>query len=320
MSCLSPHRLTRRSLIATGLAIAIDAAIPAARAAPAPSGRVIDLPAIRSAHVAPRRLTIWLPANYDRVSWGFPVIYLHDGQASGDFPALVVETLARLVDEGKAEPAIVVGIWSGPDRLREFCPGPALIGFPAGTRLRIESACGGTSLSEPYVRYLVEELKPAIDALFRTRTAAEDISVIGRGMGGMAALAALGRRPDVFGNAAWIAGPQPLVPYGQVTLPCDEVDGVERALEKAFGRIIPRAGSHRLYLDFGDVGTDLFAPGFQGAAEPVLYDRGYRRGVDLLCEGAPHPDFRRVSDEEKLSAALALMLRPGGCPPRPGED
>ena len=320
MPSQSPYHLNRRSLIAAGLAMAIPGTIPMARAATGLSSRVIDFPAIRSAYVAPRRLTIWLPPEYDRVSWGFPVIYLHDGQPSGDFAALVAETLSGLVSEGKAEPAIVVGIWSGTDRLREFCPGPALADFPAGSRLRIESACGGTSLSEAYVRYLAEELKPAIDVFFRTRTGREDVSIMGRGMGGMAALNALGRRPDVFGNAAWIAGPQPLVPYGQVTVPCNEVDGIERALEHAFGRTIPKAGSHRLYLDFGDVGTDLFAPGFQGAAEPVLYDRGYRRGVDLLCEGAPHPDFRRVSEEEKLRAALSLMLRPGGCPPRPGED
>lgn len=296
----------------------MGAAPPSARGTPS-WGRVIEFAPIASAYVAPRRTTIWLPADYDRVSWGFPVIYLHDGQ-SAEFSERVVEALAALVREGKAEPAIVVGIWSGADRVREFCPGSSVADFPAVTRSWIDAACGGASMSDAYVRYLVEELKPAIDAVFRTRTGSGDTSIIGRGMGGMAALHALGRRPDVFGNASWIAGPLPIVPYGQVRVPDDEVPGVERALEQAFARIIPEAGSNRLYLDYGDARTDLFASGFQGAAEPLLYDKGYRRGYDLLCEGAPHADARRVSEDEKLRAALSLMLRAGGCPPNPGED
>lgn len=296
----------------------MGAALPSARGTTS-WGRAIEFPPIASAHVASRRTSIWLPADYDRTGQVFPVLYLHDGQ-SVEFSARVVETLAALVREGKAEPAIVVGIWSGADRLREFCPGSSVADFPAVTRSWIESACGGPSMSDVYIRYLAEELKPAIDAVFRTRTGSGDMSILGRGMGGMAALNALGQRPDLFGSASWIAGPLPLVPYGQVRVPDDEVAGVERALERAFDRIIPEAGSHRLYLDYGDARTDLFATAFQGAAEPLLYDKGYRRGDDLLCEGAPHADARRVSEDEKLRAALSLMLRPGGCPPRPGED
>jgi hypothetical protein len=163
-------------------------------------------------------------------------------------------------------------------------------------------------------------LKPAIDRLRRTRPGPADTSILGSGMGGMAALYAVGRRPDLFGNAAWLAGASPLVPYGEIILSSEEVTGVEQAFEHAFDRIIPKAGRHRFYLDYGDCGSDLFAFPCPGAADPVLYRRGYRRGRDLVCEGAPHPDFRRVSDDEKLRAALSLLLGPSGCPPRPGED
>jgi len=324
MSSSPSLKLSRRSLIAAGAAFAVGGVFPVARAA-STSGRFIELPAIASAHAAPRRVTIWLPAEYDRVSWGFPVIYLHDGQLMADpkggtIQAAIAGTLTDLVERRTAEPAIIVGIWSGADRLREFCPAPFMPALPATTRTSVEDACRGPALSEGYVRYLAEELKPAIDRLFRTRPGPADTSVLGTGMGGMAALYAVGRRPDLFGNAAWIAGARPLVPYGEAALSDQEVTGVERAFEYAFDRIIPEAGRHRFYLDYGDCGTDLFAYPFQAAADPVLYDRGYRRGRDLLSEGAPHPDFRRVSDDEKLRAALSLLLRPSGCPPRPGED
>lgn len=317
-------QLSRRSLIVAGAALAIGGVIPAARATPAP-GRFVELPPIPSAHVAPRRVTVWLPAEYDRVSWGLPVVYLHDGQlmagAGGDtFHRGIGSTLADLVSRQAAEPAIIVGIWSSADRLREFSPAAFIPTLPSSLQLRVESALGGPALSDAYVRYLAEELKPAIDRLLRTRPGPGDTSILGSGMGGMAALYAVGQRPDLFGNAAWLADASPLVPYGKTVLPCEEVTGVEHAFERAFGRIIPKAGRHRFYLDYGDCGTDLFAFPFQGAADPVLYDRGYRRGRDLVCEGAPHPDFRRVSDDEKLRAALSLLLRPIGGAPRPGDD
>lgn len=324
MSNSLPPALSRRALIAAGAAFAIGGAIPLARATPR-TGRFVELPPIASAYVAPRRATVWLPAEYDRVSWGFPVIYLHDGQLmadakSGTIQAAIASTLRDLVDRQAAEPAIIVGIWSDADRLREFCPAAFVPALPQSVRTKVEAACRGSALSEGYVRYLAEELKPAIDGLLRTRPGSADTSVLGTGMGGMAALYAVGQRPDVFGNAAWIAGESPLVPYGQTSLSPEEVTGVERAFEQAFDRIIPQAGRHRFYLDYGDCGTDLFAYPFQASADPVLYDRGYRRGRDLLSEGAPHPDFRRVSDDEKLRAALSLLLRPDGCAPQPGDD
>lgn len=316
--------LSRRSLIAAGAAFAIGAAIPFARAASG-TGRFVELPPIPSAHVAQRRVTVWLPAEYDRVSWEFPVVYLHDGQLMADpdggtFHPGIGRTLADLVSRQAAEPAIIVGIWSSGDRLREFSPAEFIPALPRSLQSRVESACGGPALSDAYLRYLAEELKPAIDRLLRTRPGPDDTSILGSGMGGMAALYAVGRRPDLFGNAAWLAGASPLVPYGKTILSGEEVTGVEQAFERAFDRIIPKAGRHRFYLDYGDCGTDLFAFPFQGAADPVLYHRGYRRGRDLVCEGAPHPDFRRVSDDEKLRAALSLLLRPSDCPSRPGED
>lgn len=316
--------LSRRSLVVAGAALAIGGVIPAARAVPR-SGRFVDLPPVPSAHVAPRRVTVWLPAEYDRVSWGFPVVYLHDGQLMADpdggtFHHGIGNTLADLVGRQATEPAIIVGIWSSADRRREFSPAAFIPTLPRSLQLRVESACGGPALSEAYLRYLTEELKPAIDRLLRTRPGPADTSILGSGMGGMAALYAVGQRPDLFGSAAWLADAGPLVPYGKTILSGEEVTGVEHAFERAFDRIIPKAGRHRFYLDYGDCGTDLFAYPFQAAADPVLYDRGYRRGRDLVSEGAPHPDFRRVSDDEKLRAALSLLLRPSGCAPRPGED
>jgi hypothetical protein len=324
MSNRSPFALSRRSLIAAGAALAIGGVVPVARAASG-SGRFVELPPIPSAHVAPRRVTVWLPAEYDQVSWGFPVVYLHDGQLMADpdggtFHPGIGSTLADLVVRQAAAPAIIVGIWSSADRLREFSPAAFIPRLPPSLQLRVESACRGPALSDAYLRYLAEELKPAIDRLLRTRPGPADTSILGSGMGGMAALYAVGRRPDLFGNAAWLADATPLVPYGKTILSREEVTKVERAFERAFDQIIPKAGRHRFYLDYGDCGTDLFAFPFQGAADPVLYERGYRRGRDLVCEGAPHPDFRRVSDDEKLRAALSLLLRPSDCPSRPGDD
>jgi hypothetical protein len=313
------NNVSRRWLVKGAASLVAMAAISPARAAAAGRRRV-DI-RVSSANARERPVSVWLPPSYDQVSWGFPVIYVQEGSAPPGCSAAQMADLAdALAAEGAMSPVIVVGIGSSPDRLRELCPKEAAADLPPLAGLMLEAACPGPSLAGAYLKYLTDDLKPTVDLLFRTLVEAERTSIIGWGMGGMGALQAVGGRPKTFGNAAWLAGAKPLVPYRDVRLACNEVDRVERAVDRAFLRVIPRAGTHRFYLDHGDVGTDLFSCVFQSAAEKALDRRGYREGRDFISEGEPHPDFRRVPDEKKIRAALSLFLRRDACRPRPGED
>ncbi|MDZ4373047.1 MAG: hypothetical protein U1C74_16710, partial [Phenylobacterium sp.] len=70
-------RLDRRALLA-GLS-ALPLAGPARADAPT-RGRLVEHPAMPSAHVQPRDVTVWLPPGYDASDARHPVLYMHDGQ------------------------------------------------------------------------------------------------------------------------------------------------------------------------------------------------------------------------------------------------
>ncbi|MEP6834562.1 MAG: alpha/beta hydrolase-fold protein, partial [Gemmatimonas sp.] len=86
--------------------------------------------------------------------------------------------------------AIVVAIDSGGShRMDEYNPWKH-----ATTRL-------GGGEGERYVEFLARNLKPYIDARFRTRTDAKNTTIAGSSMGGLISLYASLTRPNVFGNA-----------------------------------------------------------------------------------------------------------------------
>lgn len=325
---LPPGVATRRQLLAGGGAALATLTMPAAARAVADRPRSLTLPAQPSRFVAPRKVTVFLPESYYSVSWGFPVLYVLDGQklvgnsAGSGVHANLVGQLDALAAQSKARAAIVVGIWSSEARMREFLPARALARFAPRFQTKAETACDGPALSDDLVRYLAEELKPSIDQTFRTLPSLEDTSILGSGMGGLAALYAFGYARKSFGNAACISAAEPLLPYGSLNLQADDVTPIEKALERCFDEAIPpAAGKRALYIDYGNVGRDLFSTGFQGEIEPVLWRRGYREGRNLATDGAPLPDMTENSELHRLRAALTVILKP--CPfvpALPGED
>ena len=97
------------------------------------------------------------------------------------------ETAAKLIEEKRIEPLIIVGIpHSGAGRMSEYTPIPLFDNAPAEGRA--------------YVDFLVNRVKPRIDALFRTASGPENTGVGGASLGGMIALEAGTERPDVFGK------------------------------------------------------------------------------------------------------------------------
>ena len=197
--------------------LAVVAGGAAALAQPLPavaSGRIERLANLASAFVAPRHVDVGLPEGYDagtRAGQRFNVLYLHDGQMLFD-PAStwnrqawqVDATLARLLREGRIAPTLVVAIWNQPDqRYAEYYPEKflALAAEPARDEY-IARAQHGRPRADAYLRFLVEELKPAIDRRYATHPGPEGRFVMGASMGGLISVYALCEYPQVFGGAA----------------------------------------------------------------------------------------------------------------------
>src|SRR5258708_7847990 len=107
----------------------------------------------------PRDVLVYLPPDHEAGDPRFPVLYMHHGQnlfdrgtAFGGNEWQVDETLQALSAEGLG--AIVVGLPNaGEARVPEYSP------FPGYTDAR----------GDAYLRFLIETVKPLLDAAFRTR-------------------------------------------------------------------------------------------------------------------------------------------------------
>lgn len=137
-----------------------------------------------------RDVLVYLPPTYPARDRTYPVVYMQDGQnlfdaatAFGGQEWGVDEILQTLSTEGRE--AIVVGLPHGEAaRIAEYNPLPAR---------------GGRG--EAYLAFLVETVKPLIDAAFRTQPERESTVLAGSSMGGLISFYGYFRHPAVFGAA-----------------------------------------------------------------------------------------------------------------------
>jgi predicted alpha/beta superfamily hydrolase len=144
-----------------------------------------------------RDVVVYLPPGYDASEARYPVLYLHDGQNLFDPDTAHVqgqhwrigETADALIAAGTLPPLIVVGVANaGSERIHEYTP-------TADARL-------GGGLADAYGRFLIDELKPTIDAAYRTLLDPASTGLGGSSLGGLVTLHLGLARPDVFGALA----------------------------------------------------------------------------------------------------------------------
>ncbi|MEM9066468.1 MAG: alpha/beta hydrolase-fold protein [Planctomycetota bacterium] len=166
-----------------------------------PTTRVVHTRTIEG--VSGRGYRVLLPRNYDASDRRYPVVYMHDGQnvfnPGGPFGTWSVDIIAPvLADFGQAREAIIVGIDNSVDRSSEYVPR-----FPSPT-----------VSADDYLAFVLEELKPFIDANYRTLQDRASTSVAGSSFGGVASLHAGFDYPDtvgiigLFSGSWWATGPE----------------------------------------------------------------------------------------------------------------
>ncbi|MCU0228475.1 MAG: alpha/beta hydrolase-fold protein [Bryobacterales bacterium] len=209
-----------------------------------------------------RCLRIYLPEEYRHTRRRYPVLYFQDGQNLFDPSTAFLgqnwnlhHTLDLLVRQGAVHPLILVGIDNaGVARMDEYTP----------TR---SAAHGHGGKARRYCQMLLREVKPWVDAHYRTLPDAEHTGLGGSSLGGLVTLYAGLRFPRVFGR---LAAMSPSVWWD--------------------GRVILRygmafRGSHRpqLWLDTGgkegDTPQQVIAD--TRTLRAVLVNKGWREGVDL---------------------------------------
>ena len=310
-------RLHRRSALAGLVVLPILGATASARAEAPAAGRLVEYPQMGSTHVQPRDVSVWLPPGYDAADTRYPVLYMHDGQNLFDAERAgygkewgVDEHVARLAANGQIRLPIVVGVHNTPLRLREYVPADMFRALPGDIRTDLMTLYGGEPLSDGYLRFLVEELKPFIDRTYRTRPARDDTTIMGSSMGGLISLYAMMKHPEVFGSAGCLSTHWPL---RVERLDDNRLELWRETIVQTWSDVIvrglPAPSTHRLYFDRGDETLDQFYAFFQSRIDAVVSGQswGPDRFRSLVFPGAEHNE---ASWNQRLDAPLTFLLPP----------
>ncbi|MEP6685849.1 MAG: alpha/beta hydrolase-fold protein [Verrucomicrobiota bacterium] len=197
------------------------------------------------------RFRVFLPPGYhENTLKKYPVLYMHDGQNLFLKEEAFIgntwrtdEVLAMLDRMNAIEEVIVVGIHPN-ERMREYT-------FPG---------------YEEYGRFLVEKLKPLIDAKYRTLIGPDNTAVMGSSLGGVVSFYLGWQWPGVFGKVACLSS----------TFTYQD-DLLERVAAESKRDI-------RIYLDSGWP-HDNYEP--TRAMRDRLIWKGYRPGSDLFYLAFP---------------------------------
>lgn len=158
----------------------------------------------------PRDVFVWLPRGYDSVMKAdqrFPVLYMQDGQNCFDPTTAFLgrewqadEIADELLVRGQLPPIIIVAISNTPERVADYTPDSD----PQAQRGDGKPQGSGGEAAR-YIDWIATELKPFIDANYRTLRGPESTGILGSSLGGIVSLAAAERHPEVFGCVAAVS-------------------------------------------------------------------------------------------------------------------
>ncbi|QBB72401.1 alpha/beta hydrolase [Pseudolysobacter antarcticus] len=182
-------------LLCTPYAIAADLpqATPKRLGSASPNVQVLPIPFTIAGLDRQRSIRIYLPPGYAKTNQHYPVLYMHDAQNlfddatafSGEWN--VDEALDTLAKSHGLE-LIVVGIDNGGEhRLHELSAW--------------DNPKYGKGEGKQYTAFIVDVLKPYIDAHYRSKPDRSNTAIMGSSLGGLISHYAIFQYPEVFGKA-----------------------------------------------------------------------------------------------------------------------
>jgi len=280
------------------------------------AGTIVDLGIVKSQYTDPRRVVIWLPPSYSRRGTKHAVLYMHDGQNLFDKATAgygmeweIDEHLSKLIADRKVRPTIVVGIWNTPKRLQEYVPSKAFTSLPSEYRDKVRALYGGDPLSDGYLKFIVRELRPMIDARFNVKTDRANTFIMGSSMGSLISLYAIDEYPQIFGGAGMMSTHWPLsfAPDGKA-ISQEDYETVSSAFERYLRPALPDPRTHKLYFDHGTETLDAIYKQYQDRVDAVVAKRGYRQGANWLTRNYPGQKHNEISWASRVDVPLTFLL------------
>ncbi|WP_248722070.1 alpha/beta hydrolase [Seonamhaeicola sp. ML3] len=261
-----------------------------------------------SVNIEPRMVDVWFPQDYSEDK-KYAVLYMHDGQMLFDAKTTwnkqewqVDEWATKLMRQGKTKDFIVVGVHNIRElRNSNYFPQKvyeALMQKDKDSLKAMTDKQNAKSLinSDSYLKFLVNELKPFVDANYAVKTDKDNTFVMGSSRGGLISMYAISEYPEVFGGAACLS-----------THWTGTYDNIDNDIPDAFfdymKMYLPNSENHKLYFDYGDKTLDEKYLPYQNKADRVIVSKGHAKSIKFT--GADHSE---VSWGARLDIPLTFLL------------
>ena len=279
------------------------------------TGSIQHFEKFKSNFVDARNVDVWLPNGYSEDK-KYAVLYMHDGQMLFDAETTwnhqaweVDEVAGKLISENKTQKFIVVGIWNnGQKRHPEYFPqkpyqnlsGEQKDFISADLLKKGKIVQEFNPISDNYLKFLVHELKPFIDATFSTYTDRSHTFIAGSSMGGLISVYAICEYPKVFGGAACMSTHWTGI-YQLENNPIPEI------LNTYLAKNLPNPKNHKIYFDYGDKTLDALYQTLQQKVDVIMLKKGFtnKTWITKFFSGKDHSE---ASWHERLDIPLEFLL------------
>ncbi|MFI3287632.1 MAG: alpha/beta hydrolase-fold protein [Rikenellaceae bacterium] len=258
---------------------------------------------------------IWTPEGFPKAGVQYNVVYMNDGQMLFDREqawnkqAWVADSTAqKLIGSGEVQPYIIVGV-------HNFAPTRTADYFPEGVAQYLSDSARSVTLerianplrADKYLAFIVNELKPYIEAFYPVNTSSDATVIMGSSMGGLISLYAICEYPEVFGGAACMS--THLAGWGEELPFLDTLTTFPAALCDYMSENLPltKGLKNKIYFDYGDQTLDGYYLDGQAKVDSAMLKAGYEGELwqTLFFEGDGHDE---ISWAKRLNIPVKFLF------------
>jgi len=277
------------------------------------AGKLIRIDTFPSENITPRPVDVWLPKNYS-IKQKYAVLYMHDGQMLFDSTTTwnkqewkIDEVATDLMEQKITKDFIVVGIHNIPEiRWHDLFPEKAMDFMDKDAKKEVLKKADENKISkefkgDDYIKFLITELKPYIDATYSVNSNKENTYVAGSSMGGLMSMYAISEYPTIFKGAACIS-------THWVGAMAQENNPFPSAIFGYVAANIPDAKNHKIYFDYGDQTLDRHYPQYASTVDSIYTNNGYS-AENFRNLFFPEADHSEKSWQKRIHIPLMFLLK-----------
>jgi predicted alpha/beta superfamily hydrolase len=280
------------------------------------AGSIQRIANFNSQFVSARNIDIWLPEGYVPTK-KYAVLYMHDGQMLFDANTTwnktawdIDDVASKLIETHKVKEFIIVGIWNdGNTRHADYFPqqpyeslsGAQKDGISAKLQKMGKSKEVFAPQSDAYLKFLVTELKPIIDAKYSIYKDVKHTFIAGSSMGGLISMYAICEYPDVFGAAICMSTHWPgIFEIENNPIPDAFINYMEDHL--------PNPKNHKFYFDYGDQTLDALYPPLQKRVDQLMKKKGFTN-KNWRTKYFPGENHSEQAWNKRVAIPLLMVLK-----------